>query len=127
MAVTLPRVRQDWSAIIGFVLLASPLAFLTIVVHEHYLGFAMLSPFMNWMSSPSMDLISPIVFLGGLTGALTLTAYAVLGIDVRKDGETFVSTIALTPRTWNVIIVLVSGFVLTVMLGYSIVENIGHA
>jgi hypothetical protein len=127
MTVALPRIHQDWSALIGFVLLASPLAFLTIAVQEHYLGITLFMPFMDWMSSPTMNLISPIVFLGGLTAALALNIYALLGIHVRKEGGTFVSTIAMTPRTWNLAVVLLSGLVLTIMLGYAIVENIGHA
>jgi hypothetical protein len=93
MTVTLPRIHQDWSAIIGFVLLASPLVFLTAPLHEPYLGMSLLSPFMNWMSSPTMNLISPIVFLGGLATALALNIYALLGIHIRKEGETFINTI----------------------------------
>ena len=127
MNVTLPRVHEHWSATIGFVLLASPFAFLTIAVYEHYLGITTLSPFMDWMSSPSMNLILPLVFLGGLTVALALNTYALLGVRIRKEGGTLMSMIALIPRTWNVVVVLLSGSVLTILLGYAIVENIGHA
>jgi hypothetical protein len=127
MAVKLPQIRQDWSAIIGFALMASPLAFLTLVLHEHYLGLTVLSPIMNWFASSELSIITAIVFLGGLTVAFALNTYALLGIRIRKDGTTFVSTISLTPRTWNVVVVLISGSALTIMMSYAIVENIGHA
>ena len=127
MTVTLPRIHQDWSALIGYVLLASPLAFLTIAVQEHYLGITLFMPFMDWISSPTMNLISPIVFLGGLTAALALNIYALFSIHIRKKGGTFVSTIAVTPKTWNLAVVLLGALMLTILLAYAIVENIGHA
>ncbi len=127
MTVSFPRVHQDWSAIIGLALLALPLAFLSVAIQEHYLGITLFSPFMDWMSSPRMNLISPIVFLGGLVLALVLNVYALLAVQLRKKNRTLVGTIALTPHTWNIIVILISGAVLTVLLGYAIVENIGHA
>jgi hypothetical protein len=33
----------------------------------------------------------------------------------------------MTPRTWNLAVILLSGLVLTIMLAYAIIENIGHA
>ena len=82
---------------------------------------------MDWVSSPTMNLVSPIVFLGSLTVALFLNLYAILHIHIHKTGKTFVGTIALSPRMSNAAVALVSASILAVLLGYAVVENIGHS
>ena len=82
---------------------------------------------MDWISSPTMNLVSPIVFLGSLTVALFLNLYALLHIHIHKAGKTFVGTIAFSPRMSNAAVALVSASILAVLLGYAVIENIGHS
>ncbi len=127
MEIAFPGVHRSASAIIGFALLSAPLAFLTTAVIEHYAGVSILSPFTDWISSPTMNLVSPIVLLGSLTVALFLNLYALIQIHIHKTGKTFVGMIVFSPGISNMAVALVSASILAVLLGYAVVENIGHS
>lgn len=127
MELAFSRDHRSASAIIGFALLSAPLAAIAVAVLEHYAAASILSPFIDWISSPTTNLVSPTVFLGSLTAAFALNIYALLHIRIHKAGKTFVGTIASSPRMSNVVAALVSASTLTVPPRYAAVENTSHS
>lgn len=127
MELAFSRDHRSSSAIIGFALLSAPLAAIAVAVLEHYAAASILSLFIDWISSPTTNLVSPTVFLGSLTVASALNIYALLHIRIHKAGKTFVGTIASSPRMSNVAAALVSASTLTVPLRYAAVENTSHS
>lgn len=127
MELAFSRDHRSASAIIGFALLPAPLAAFAVAVLEHYAAASILSPFIDWISSPTTNLVSPTVFLGSLTAAFALNIYALLHIRIHKAGKTFAGTIASSPRMSNVAAALVSASTLTVPLRYAAVENTSHS
>ena len=70
-------------AAVGFVFILAPLFFVTASVLNYGLGVGILfDPLETLLADPQrlhwFDLVSPVVFLGGLVLALALNAYAVL-------------------------------------------------
>ena len=126
MELAFSRDHRSSSAIIGFALLSAPLAAFAVAVLEHYAAASILSPFMDWISSPTTNLVSPTVFLGSLTAAFALNIYALLHIRIHKAGKTFVGTIASSHRMSNVA-ALVSASTLTVPPRYAAIENTSHS
>jgi hypothetical protein len=51
------------------------------------------------------NLISPLVFLGGLVLALALNAYATLRLNVDKEHDTIVSTVRLSIKLFNIAVI----------------------
>ena len=51
------------------------------------------------------NLISPLVFLGGLVLALALNAYATLRLNVDKEDDTIVSTVRLSIKLFNIAVI----------------------
>ena len=127
MELAFSRDHRSVSTIIGFALLSAPLAAFAVAVLEHYAAASILSPFMDWISIPTTNLVSPTVFLGSLTAAFALNIYALLHIRIHKAGKTFVGTIASSPRMSNVAAALVSASTLTVPPRYAAVENTSHS
>lgn len=69
------------------------------------------------------NLISPVVFLGGLALALVLNAPAVLRVGVaREDGE-LVGTARLRLKPWNMVEAATSCLLLVILVGYVFLEN----
>ena len=127
MELAFSRDHRSVSAIIGFALLYAPLTAIAVAVLEHYAAASTLSPFMDWISSPTTNLVSPTVFLGSLTAAFALNIYALLHIRIHKAGKTLVSTIASSLQMSNAAAALVSASTLTVPLRYAAVENTSHS
>jgi hypothetical protein len=88
-------------------LLFDPLeAFLSVSQRRHY-----------------FNLISPVVFLGGLALALVLNAHAVSRVGVgREDGE-LVGTARLRLKPWNMVEAATSCLLLVILVGYVFLEN----
>ncbi len=80
------------------------------------------------MSDPEslrvFNLISPLVFLGGLVLALALNAYAVLRLNVSKEDGAIVSTVRLRIKFPNIAVAVVSFLLLFVLVGYAFLENV---
>ncbi len=63
------------------------------------------------------------MFLGGLTLALALNVYAVLGLSVGKEDGAIVSTVRLRIKFPNIAVAVVSFLLLFVLVGYAFLEN----
>jgi hypothetical protein len=113
----------------GFVLLSAPLYFVVASLLKYELGIGLLFDPLDalLLSEPgrryAFNLVSPVVFLGGLILALVINTYAVLRLNVgREDGE-IVGVVKLEVRIWNIAVAVVSFLLLATLLGYFFAEN----
>jgi hypothetical protein len=67
--------------------------------------------------------VSPIVFLGGLSLALALNIYAVARLNVSWEDGTIVSTVRIKLGLWNIAVAAVSVLLLVTLVGYTFLEN----
>jgi hypothetical protein len=118
--------RLAWA---GLALLAAPLFFVVASLLKYELGIGYLfdpldSALMSDSESLSIfNLVSPVVFLGGLGLALVLNAYAVLRSNVGREDGAIVGTVRLEARFLNIAVAGLSLLLLVTLLGYFFVEN----
>jgi hypothetical protein len=79
------------------------------------------------MSDPDrlrvFNLVSPVVFLGGLSLALMLNVHAVLRFNLRREDGAIVSTVRVEMKLANIAVVAVSCLLLGTLVGYFFLEN----
>ncbi len=125
-------------AVIGLALLLAPLYFVSASLLKYGLGVGFLfDPLEAVLSvvgrreifnlvSPVVFLVSPVVFLGGLFLASVLNIYAVTRFEVSKEGGTIVSTVRVTPGSWNIAVAVVSILLMVTLSGYAFLENVAY-
>ena len=105
---------------LGFALSLVPLYFVTAAVLNYGFGVSLLfGPLERFFADPLRlrilnQVITPLLFFGGLIVALALNLYAVRG---RKSGD------ASPASVWNVAVAALSGSLLVVITVYGILEN----
>jgi hypothetical protein len=112
----------------GLVLLLAPLFFVAASLLKYELGIGFLFDALDaFLSDPGrqyvFNLISPVVFLGGLGLALALNAYAVVRLNVGRAEGAIVGTVRLEIRFWNIVVAALSLLLLATLVGYFFVEN----
>ncbi len=122
------RVNERRLAWAGLALLAAPLFFVAASLLKYELGIGFLfDPLEALLADPGrrhvFNLISPVVFLGGLGLALALNAYAVLRLRVGREDRAIVGTVRVEVRLWNVAVAAVSLLLLATLVGYFFAEN----
>lgn len=115
-------------AVIGVVLLLAPLYFVSASLLKYGLGVGFLfDPLQAVLSGTGrrevFNLVSPVVFLGGLSIALALNVYAVTRFHVSGEDGTIVGTVRVTPGSWNIAVAVVSALLLVTLVGYAFLEN----
>jgi hypothetical protein len=127
MSAVPARPSPSRAALIGLILLAPCALFLLAnVLNELGIGFlyAMIDP---WISGPAQhrifNVLSPIVFLGGIAVALAVNVLAIARVEMRSEPDRFVSTLVIERRTPNVAMILTGGLMLATLVGYTFVEN----
>jgi hypothetical protein len=118
--------RLAWA---GLALLSAPLFFVAASLLKYELGIGFLfDPLESLLSEPGrqhvFNLVSPVVFLGGLCLALALNAYAVLRLNVGREDGAIVGTVRLEVRFWNIVVVIMSLLLLAALVGYFFAENL---
>lgn len=112
-------------AAVGTALLFTPALFVTASVLKYELGVGVPYDALAWIfSSRAFDRASPAVLLGGLVVALVLNVYAVADLSVRHDQRGFTGRVRVARRVANLLVIAASALVLTVLLGYLVVENV---
>jgi hypothetical protein len=117
--------RLAWA---GLALLSAPLFFVAASLLKYELGIGSLfDPLEVFLSDPQrlriFNLVSPVVFLGRLSLALALNAYAVLQLNVGREDGAVVGTVRLEARFWNIAVMAVSLLLLVTLVGYFFAEN----
>ena len=123
-----PIMQDRRLAVIGFVLLLAPLYFVSASLLKYGLGVGLLfDPLEAFLSVEGrrvvFNVVSPVVFLGGLGVALALNTYAVTRLNVRREGGTIVSTVRVKLGLWNIAVAVVSMLLLVTLVGYAFLEN----
>ncbi len=125
-------------AIIGLALLLAPLYFVSASLLKYGLGVGFLfDPLEAVLSvvgrreifnlvSPVVFLVAPVVFLGGLFLASVLNIYAVTRFEVSREDRTIVSTVRVTPGSWNSAVAVVSILLMVTLSGYAFLENFAY-
>ena len=115
---------------IGFVLLLPALLFVSASVLKYELGVAFLYDNLGFLSNPQSlplyNTISPALFLGGPLLAAALNIGAIMRLTTHKDGDFIVCTIKVKAELLNIAIAATSSLLLVTLIGYLIVENLGH-
>src|SRR5215218_4282732 len=107
----------------GFAFLFAPLYFVTASLLKYGLGIGFLFDPLDkaLMSDPEnlrvFNLVSPLVFLGGLGLALVLNTYAVLRVNLSREDGTIVSTVRVEMKLANIAVVVVSSLLLGTLVG----------
>ena len=112
------------AAMLGLILAAPAALFLLANILNDGLGIGFLyAPIDALISEPHrqqiFNLVSPVVFLGGIATALLLNFLAIAQLDLRWEQKRLVSTMTIEPRTLNVALMLAT------FVAYAFVENFG--
>lgn len=124
-------ITQNRVAAIGLTLMIFPTWFAASQVLETRFGIGAFAGMWDYfLDDPerfgAFNLISPVLFLGGLTVAVVSNLFAVTRIRLRKEpGSLIEGTITLYPRAWNLAMLMLAGTLLMGMLGYAALENLG--
>jgi len=118
-------------ALIGFVLSAPALFFVSASLLKYGLGVGQLFDLLGGiLSNPerlrTFNLVSPFVFLGGLLAALVLNLYPQVGLQVRREGKRFVLTITAEAKPINLAIIGLCSLLLVTLVGYVALENLSR-
>jgi hypothetical protein len=121
-------VKERRLAGIGFVLLLAHLYFVSASLLKYGLGVGLLFDRLEAFLSISerreiFNLVSPVVFLGGLGLAMALNAYAVLRPSVAREEDAVVCTVRIRMKFWNTAAVAASSMLLFTLVGYAFLEN----
>jgi len=109
-------------------LLAAPAALFLLANVLNELGISLLySPIEALTSGPQrqqiFNLVSPVVFLGGIAAALLLNFLAIAQLDLRWEQKRLVSTVTIEPRALNLALILAIGMMLAMFVAYAFIEN----
>ena len=111
-------------AAVGMALLFTPGLFVTASVLKYVLGVEFLyDALAGIFSSRAFDRASPALLLGGLVIALALNVYAVADLSLRRGQSAGTGRVRVARRVANLIVIAGSALLLTVLLGYLLVEN----
>jgi len=116
---------------LGVALLLAPLYFVSASLLKYGLGVGFLfDPLEFLLSEPGrryvFNLVSPVVFLGGLGLALALNAYSVLRLNVGREEGAVVSTVRLEVKLLNLAVIAVGSLLVVTLLGYVFLENFAY-
>jgi hypothetical protein len=115
-------------AVVGSVLLLAPLYFVSASLLKYELGIGFLFDPLETLLSVAgrrdvFNMVSPFVFLGGLSLALALNVYAIARLNVSREAGTLVSTVRLKLNLSNIAVAAVSVLLLVTLLGYAFLET----
>src|SRR3712207_2764990 len=118
-------------AVVGSLLVLAPLYFVSASLLKYGLGIGFLfDPLEAFLSVAGrrvvFNVVSPFVFLGGLSIALALNIYAVARLNVSREDGTIVSTVRIKLGLWNIRVAIVSLLLLATLLGCAFLENFTH-
>lgn len=122
------RVSNYKLASLGFVLLAAPLFFVAASLLKYEAGLGLLfDPLEMFLSEPGrrevFNVLSPVVFLGGLGLALAVNLHAVLQPTVNRENGAIVCVVRPEMKLANIAVAAVSSLLLVTLVGYVLLEN----
>lgn len=128
------KIQTKWlssgkSFLFGIIIMLPAVYFLVANVLKYNFGISFMHDSLNVVYSNEsvfriFNNISPFIFLGGLLAALTVNILTMLSINIERAKGTLKSSMALTPRLANLVIVIISLLSFSFMFGYAVVENL---
>ncbi len=115
-------------AVAGFLFLFAPLYFVSASLLKYGLGYGFLfDPLETFNADPAhfrlFNLVSPLLFLGGIGLALLFNIYPVFRIEIRGDSIQHSIVSMVKERFWNLAVVALGSGLLVLLLGYAFLEN----
>ncbi len=122
---------QTRSAIIGLGLSAPALFFVVASLLKSNFGVSQpFSLFESLLATPDrlrlFNIISPIVFVGGLIAGVIVNLYPQIEMQLRRDQGRLVATITAEAKPINLAMVILGCLLLATLIGYVAVENLTH-
>ena len=122
---------QARSAIIGLALSAPALFFVVASLLKYNFGVSQpFSLFEGMFATPErlhlFNIISPVVFVGGLLVGVIVNLYPQIEMQLRRDQGRLVATITAEAKPINLAIVVLGCLLLATLFGYVAVENLAH-
>ena len=128
------KIQTKWlssrkSFLLGIIIMFPAVYFLAANVLKYNFGISFMHDSLNILYSNEsvfriFNSISPFIFLGGLLAALAVNLLPMLSINIESAKGTLKSSMALTPKLANMVIVIISLLAFTLMFGYAVVENL---
>ena len=125
------RLSSRNAAGLGLAFMVLPFYFVSAAALKYAFDFGLFfDPLARYFSDPErlrwLNILSPIVFVGGLAIALAVNLLAVLRIQIQREDHTIVGTLTLKPGLWNLTVIALSGMLLLTILAYAFFENFTH-
>jgi hypothetical protein len=122
---------QALSAIIGLAFSAPALFFIAASLLKYNFGVSQpLTLFENMLATPDklhlFNIISPIVFIGGLLIGVIVNLYPQIEMQLRRDQGRLVATITAEAKPINLAVVILGCLLLATLFGYVALENLAH-
>ena len=128
MNITLAAKPSPGRAAVLSLLLVAPAALFLLANVLNELGISLLYAAIDTLTSglqrqQLFNLVSPVVFLGGIAAALLLNFLTIARLNLRWEEKRLVSTLTIERRTLNVALILTVGLMLAALVAYALVEN----
>jgi hypothetical protein len=122
---------QALSASIGLALSAPALFFIVASLLKYNFGISQpFTLFENMLATPDQlhlfNMISPIVFVGGLFVGVIVNLYPQIEMQLRRDQGRLVATITAEAKPINLAIVILGCLLLATLFGYVVLENFAN-
>ncbi len=129
MKIQTHRLNYRKSFLLGIIIMLPAVYFLVANVLKYNFGISFMHDSLNILYSNEsvfriFNSISPFIFLGGLLAALAVNLLTMISINIESAKGTLRSSMALTPKLANMVIVIISLLAFTLMFGYAVVENL---
>lgn len=120
--------KHTTAAIISLILIFPAVYFITAAILKYILGFPYLfDPLLIFYSSKEIllwfNIISPAVFLFGLTFSILINLFVMISVKIWKENNTIYSDISFTPKLENLLVSGISFISLALLFAYAVGEN----
>ena len=120
--------KSNTAFIVGLMMVFPAVYFISASILKYNFGISFLfDPLEIFFSSYEMlrifNLISPVIFVFGLLGALLTNLLTMFSVKLWKEKSTIQSEISFSPRALNLLVSVISFSTLMIMLTYAFGEN----
>ncbi|MBV9609474.1 MAG: hypothetical protein JO187_07940 [Acidobacteria bacterium] len=120
-----------FAATVGMLLIAPPLYFVAASI-SNQLGFPlMFAPLATIMSRSDaarvFNVLSPVLFLGGIILALALNVAVLTRLESSVESNRSIRRLSVQLNIWNLAVVITAAGLMTILIGYVVLENFAMA
>lgn len=123
LKMTLLNTRK--SAFWGIILLVMPTLFAFINILKYSMGLSSLwNPFDKLFQFRLFDILSPVIFLGGIFLAILLNLLSIIHISFQKAQSEYVLIVTMKKKWLNIMIIVFAFLILSIFGIYLTIENL---